>query len=83
MTDPQKTPPKSRRTLGAVLTAVFALALIMGPGPGVMLVNTPKPILVLPAIYLWGLLWYVVEVVVVVLAYKLVWTDGDESNADG
>jgi hypothetical protein len=81
MTDPQDTPPKNRRTLGAVLAALFAFALIMGPGPGVMLVNTPKPILGLPAIYLWGLLWYVVEVVIVVLAYKLVWTDGDESDA--
>ncbi len=81
MTDPQDAPPKNRRTLGAVLAALFAFALIMGPGPGVMLVNTPKPILGLPAIYLWGLLWYVVEVVIVVLAYKLVWTDGDESDA--
>lgn len=81
MTDPQDAPPKNRRKIGAVLAALFVFALIMGPGPGVMLVNTPKPFLGVPAIYLWGLLWYVVEVVIVVLAYKLVWTDGDESDA--
>lgn len=70
---------ESRRKWGAVLAVVFAMALLMGPGPGILLVNTARPIFGLPAIYLWGLLWYAVEVSVVVLAYLFVWSD-DEPN---
>ena len=66
---------RSKRRLGSILAVVFAIALLMGPGPGILLVNSPRPVLGFPAIYLWGLVWYVVEVAVVVLAYLFVWTD--------
>ncbi len=66
-----------KRRRGWILAFVFCFALIMGPGPGIMLVNTAKPFAGLPPIYLWGLLWYVVEVVVVILAFRLVWSDDD------
>ncbi|MEQ8790333.1 MAG: hypothetical protein RIC55_28825 [Pirellulaceae bacterium] len=71
--------PSARKTLGWILAAVFALAMIMGPGPGMYLVNTPTPVLGIPAIYAWGLLWYVVEVGVVVVAYFFVWPRDDDS----
>ena len=68
MTEPQ------RKRVSWILTIVFVFALIMGPGPGMLLINSPLSFLGLPQLYVWGLLWYVVEVVVVVLAYLLVWS---------
>ena len=73
---------QSKRRTGWILTAVFIAALLMGPGPGMLLVNRPTAILGIPALYAWGLLWYVVEVGVVVLAYLLVWRDDDASPGD-
>jgi len=71
-----------RHRLGKILTAVFFFALLMGPGPGLNFpfVNTAEPLFGFPAVYLWGLLWYVVEVGVVVLAYLFVWKDDEEST---
>ena len=64
---------KSKSRLGRVLTVVFVLALLMGPGPGLMLANRPSTVFGIPWLYFWGLLWYVVEVVVVVVAFCCVW----------
>ena len=69
-----------RRRLGLMLFAVFALAMVMGPGPGLHLVN-PKPaatgegllFLGLPVIYAWGLFWYGVQAAVVVTACLTIW----------
>lgn len=63
-----------KKTLGWILAAVFGVALFMGPGPGLALVNRPEPMFGVPAIYAWGLLWYVVEVGVVVVAYFFLWS---------
>ncbi len=72
---------RKRRTRASwCLAAVFAFALIMGPGPGMALANHPVIFLGLPALYVWGLLWFLVEVAVVVLAYLFVWTDADDSE---
>ncbi len=71
---------RKRRRLGVVLSIVFAVALLMGPGPGVMLVNTPEPVFGFPVIYVWGLLWYVVEVAVVIAAYLYVWSDESDDE---
>lgn len=65
--------PAARKILGWILAIIFAVALLMGPGPGLLLVNTSEAIFGLPALYAWGLLWYVVEVGVVVAAYLFVW----------
>ena len=53
-----------QRRFGLVLFAVFALAIVMGPGPGLRLIN-PEPnaaresllILGVPVVYAWGLFW--------------------------
>ena len=34
----------ARRRLGWILAATFALCMLMGPGPGVLLVNSSRPI---------------------------------------
>ncbi len=73
--------PAQRRKIGIVLTVVFTAALLMGPGPGMVIANRPVTWFGLPALYVWGLGTYLVEVVVVVLAYRLVWnTDADDSK---
>ena len=72
----------SRRRVGWVLTGFFVLALVMGPGPGLYLVN-PDPsdpasfrtVLGLPIIYAWGLLWFTVQASVLIVAYFTVWND--------
>lgn len=68
---------KSAR-LGNWLAAIFALAMFLGAGPGVLLVNQPATWLGFPRLYLWGLGWCTVEAVVIVLAYLLVWRSDDE-----
>lgn len=69
-----------RSTLGTILTIVFIVALVMGPGPGVMLVQGTT-FLGFPAIYAWGLLWYAVEVAVVVIAFCCVWKDDADEDS--
>ena len=42
------------------------------------LVNSPEPAFGLPRIYAWGLMWYVVQLTVVTLAFLFVWKRDDE-----
>ena len=62
-----------RKRLGWVLASLFALAMIMATGPGVLLVNRPVMLFGMPLIYLWAVLWYLVIAVVVLAAYCFVW----------
>jgi len=55
------------------LTIVFVIAMIMGVGPGVQLVNRPESVMGLPLLYVWGLLWYAVHIVIVTTAYLYLW----------
>jgi len=68
----------SRMKLGWILTAIFALAMFLGAGPGILIVNQPATWLGLPRIYVWGIFWCAVEITVVVVAYRFVWTTNDE-----
>ncbi len=76
----------SRGRSGIVLTGIFVLALFMGPGPGLHLVN-PDPtdpealrtVLGLPIVYAWGVLWFGVEAAVLIVAYFTVWSGDDET----
>ena len=74
--------PKPKSKLGLILTWVFVVALVMGPGPGLVLANRPTTIFGIPALYFWGLLWYVVEVSVVVIAFFCVWPKEDLAADD-
>ena len=66
--------------LGRILTCVFLIALVMGPGPGIYLVN-PHPadpasavsVLGVPILYLWSVFWLFVEIAVVTIAYFKIW----------
>ena len=77
-------PNKKRTWLAVVLTAVFALAMVMGPGPGLALINPDitdpsarYTIAGVPVIYAWGVFWYGVQVAVIVTAYCTLWREGD------
>ncbi len=68
--------PAARKQLGYVLTAIFVVAMLLGPGPGLLLVNDADwSLMGLPIIYAWGIVWYFVQVAVVVAAYLFVWRD--------
>lgn len=62
---------------GLLLTSLFLTALVMGPGPGAMLIDgsPEKPALWLgvPALYLWALLWFAVMAGCVVTAALTLW----------
>jgi len=80
---------RGRRRLALILAILFAIAMVMGPGPGLRLVNPdvdgPRAgftLLGLPVIYAWGLLWYGVQVAVVVTAYFALWRH-DDAPVDG
>ena len=59
--------------------------MVMGPGPGLRLVN-PEPnasgdallFLGLPVIYAWGLVWYGVQAAVVITASVTLWKSDEK-----
>ncbi len=70
-----------------ILTVVFILAMVLGRGPGVYLINPgpehegPAPTLIgLPIVYAWAVLWFGVQAVVLVTAYFTVWADQEEEE---
>lgn len=71
--------PKSRR-LAWILLSIFAVSMVMGTGPGILLVNKPDSIYGIPLVYAWGILWYVVQVVVGLVAYFTLWRKSDQSD---
>ena len=75
--------PASEKRL---LCALFLLAMIMGSGPGLYLVNpninAPNPSFTtfsLPTIYVWGLFWYAVQLGVILRAYFYHWKDDGDA----
>jgi hypothetical protein len=68
-----------------LLILLFLLAMVMGSGPGLYLVNPnindPNATFTLgglPTIYAWGLLWYAVQLGVIFRAYTTYWKQGDD-----
>jgi hypothetical protein len=75
----------SRNRLGKILALIFGIAVVMGPGPGLYLVNPdsndPETVATLgqvPILYLWVLFWFAVQAVVVLIAYFYLWGSNDE-----
>lgn len=68
------------------LIFLFLLAVFMGAGPGLHLIN-PDPedpnatfiALGLPIIYVWGLFWYAVQFGVILYAYLHFWRGDDDA----
>ena len=74
---------KQRRRLSIILMVAFLIAMLMGTGPGVLLVNRPSTFLGLPILYTWAILWYAVQVVIALIAFRWLWQDaGSESTVD-
>jgi len=67
---------------------MFILALIMGPGPGIYLVN-PDPadaearrfFLGAPIIYVWAAFWFIIQASAVALSYLFLWDTTSDSTA--
>ena len=75
------------KSLSIILTLVFILAMVMGPGPGVYLINPgpehegPAPTLIgLPIVYAWAVLWFGVQAAVLVTAYFTLWSRNEEKE---
>ena len=76
----------SRRGLGILLTVLLLVTMLMGVGPGLRLINpeSTRPdsafsVFGLPTVYAWGLLWYAVQLAILLVACFTVWrTDGDD-----
>ena len=66
------------RGLAWALGIAFAIAMVMGPGPGLHLINpepgAAKTVVGLPIVYAWGLLWFGVQVVLLLTAYVKLWS---------
>lgn len=78
---------RKRLSIGLSLAMVFAM--LMGPGPGLRLVNPditdPSAeyiVFGIPIIYAWGIFWFLVQLVIVVIAYRTIWLDDEASVPD-
>ena len=84
MPQPQSEPHGRIRSnrLKAILIGLFLFALLMGPGPGLYLVNgyasQGGSVLGIPILYAWVVFWFVVEAGVVLAAYFKLWKADDE-----
>ena len=82
-------PSRRPRRLVVILSVIFVLAVVMGTGPGIYLVN-PNPndpqgvitFLGLPILYAWIVWWFLVQAAVILVAYYHLW-DGGESDGPG
>ena len=75
------------KRLSSILALVFVFAMIMGPGPGVYLVNPgpnhdgpAPPLLGLPIVYAWAVLWFGVQAAVLVTAYLTIWSRDEQES---
>ncbi len=76
------TSPTKNGLLGFVLSVIFVLAIVMGTGPGIYLIN-PDPadaeanrtFLSVPIIYAWVVLWFLVQAGVILVAYFKLWKE--------
>ena len=66
------------------LVAIFLIALIMGPGPGSLMINSPgsepKFWFGMPALYVWAVLWFFVEAAVILVAARFLWRKGQDNE---
>ena len=72
--------------LSKILVTIFVFATIMGPGPGLYLVNPSHEepiaatILGMPALFAWAVFWFIVQTSIVVVAHCMLWTKEDISE---
>ncbi|MFL2479862.1 MAG: DUF3311 domain-containing protein [Verrucomicrobiales bacterium] len=75
---------QKHRTMAFTLVAIFLIALIMGPGPGSLMINSPgsepKFWFGMPALYVWAVLWFFVEAAVIIVAARFLWRKGQDNE---
>ena len=75
---------QKHRTMAFTLVAIFLIALIMGPGPGALMINSPgsepKFWFGMPALYVWAVLWFFVEAAVIIVAARFLWRKGQDNE---
>ena len=89
MSNRQREEAETTQRLTIALSILFVVALVMGPGPGMRLVDPgpnhegPAPTFAgLPVLYAWGLLWFSVQVGLIAIAYVRLWDrDGSAEHA--
>ena len=81
MEKPEKTSSFPKRRTAWILGILFGVAIVMGPGPGIYLINpdpegsTSRLFLGLPIVYAWAAFWFLCQAVAVVLAYRMLWKE--------
>ncbi len=73
-------PMGNPRKLTAILTGIFLFSVVMGPGPGLYLVNPDTAdagvrLLGAPILYTWAVFWFIVQASVIVVAYFTLWKE--------
>jgi len=70
---------RKNQKISWILATIFLLALIMGPGPGLYIVNDfaakGGSLFGIPILYVWAIFWFGVEAVVILFAYFVIWND--------
>ncbi|MEZ4702045.1 MAG: hypothetical protein R2834_17055 [Rhodothermales bacterium] len=86
----QQAGAEKRKRLGLILTVAMVFAMLMGPGPGLRLINPdindPNATYIvggIPIVYAWGLFWFAVQVAIVMIAYFSLWRHDDAVEAEG
>jgi hypothetical protein len=73
-----------KRRIAVILAVVFAVAVVMGPGPGIYLINPDSEegarrlLFGMPIVYAWTAFWFGCQALVVVLCYRLLWREPEE-----
>jgi hypothetical protein len=68
--------------LGIALGVIFLLAIVMGAGPGIYLINPDSAdpdakctFLSMPIVYAWIVFWFLVQAGVILVAYFKLWKE--------
>ena len=73
-----------RGKLETVLIVIFLIALVMGPGPGSLLINPhgsePMFWFGMPALYVWAVFWFLVQASTILIAATLIWKKEDNNG---
>ena len=73
-----------RGKLATVLIVIFLIALVMGPGPGSLLINPhgsePMFWFGMPALYVWAVFWFLVQASTIFIAATLIWKKEDNNG---
>ena len=77
MDSPDQNESHRKSRLAKILGSAFLFALVMGPGPGLYLINgyakEGGSALGIPVLYAWCVFWLLIEAVIVMIASRTLW----------